>query len=164
MSDYDQLAYNLRKPLSAFFLSLTSGYVSGTWTPALTGTTIAGTFTYTAQAGTYTRIGDRVLLTARISISAIAVAPTGNLTITGLPITANATGVVSTSGNADFTDFTGITFGAGYTRLGGRITPSTTVISLTESGSNIQAIFLPAGALVLVGGAAEFIITGQYQA
>lgn len=63
---------------------------SGTFTPVLLGTGTAGTFTYSAQLGTYTQIGDRVCIDIRIGISAVAVAATGNLRISGLPFVASA--------------------------------------------------------------------------
>ncbi len=162
MSDYDQLAYNLRKPLGVWLLPFTAEHV-GAWTPSLVGTTIAGTFTYALQGGTWTRLGNRVLILGRINITAIAVAPTGNLTITGLPITSAATSAAGIAGVVDVNDFTGITYTAGYNKVGGRINVATSVIALTETGSGVGAILLPAAALALVGGVAEFVFTAHYQ-
>jgi hypothetical protein len=143
-------------------LVFTPFFDEDTWNPNLVGTGTAGTFTYTLRSGTYTRLGTRVLFEGRINISAITVAPTGNLTITGLPFSSTSPGS-GIPGVANFTDFTGVTFGAGYTTLGGRVNTGATTIALTESGSNKQAIFLPAAALVLVGGVAEFVFGGHYQ-
>lgn len=70
-----------------------SFYATGTWTPAFAGTTVAGTFTYNGQVGFYTRIGNQVLVHGFVSISAIAVNPTGNMIITGLPFTAANVGL-----------------------------------------------------------------------
>lgn len=68
----------------------TTFYASGTWTPFFEGTTIAGTFTYVTQQGRYARIGSRVFIEFDIAISAISVAPTGNMIITGLPVVSGA--------------------------------------------------------------------------
>lgn len=65
-------------------------YASGAFTPFFEGTTIAGTFTYAVQQGRYARIGSRVLFEFDIAITAIAVAPTGSMIITGLPIVSGA--------------------------------------------------------------------------
>ncbi len=64
---------------------------SGTWTPTFKGSGTAGTFTYTQQVGNYIKIGKLVYIQGRVAISAIAVAPTGNMTIEGLPFTSEAT-------------------------------------------------------------------------
>lgn len=62
---------------------------TGTWTPAFTGSSTAGTFTYTAErSGYYIRIGNLVLAYGDVGISAITGAPSGNMQITGLPFTA----------------------------------------------------------------------------
>jgi hypothetical protein len=63
---------------------------TGTWTPFFEGTTGAGTYTYVTQTGRYMRVGNRVHFEFDINISAIAVAPTGNMIITGLPILSGA--------------------------------------------------------------------------
>lgn len=65
----------------------TTFYATGTWTPTFRGSTIAGTFTYTGQVGSYTRIGNQVFVHAYVQISAISVAPTGSMVIAGLPFT-----------------------------------------------------------------------------
>ena len=57
-------------------------YEEGTWTPTISGSTTAGTGTYSVQVGRYTKIGNRVWVDARISWSAHT--GTGNLYITGL--------------------------------------------------------------------------------
>ena len=137
-------------------------FAIGTWTPSLKGTTIAGTFTYTNQQGHYTRIGDLVSAFGRVTISAIAVAPTGNLRIAGLPITPTTLSE-GKAGTTHVNDWNGITFGAGYTYMGGWVVNATAEIALTESGSNIADIFLPAAGLVLVGGTSELNFTATYR-
>ena len=75
-------------------------YEEGTFTPTAIGASTAGTTTYTAQNGYYTKIGRQVNVTLLVAWSALT--GTGNLSIQGLPFTiANLTqnypvGAVST--------------------------------------------------------------------
>jgi hypothetical protein len=62
---------------------LLSDYEEGTFTPAISGTTTAGTGTYIAQVGVYTKIGRQVTTYGRVRISAHT--GTGNMLITNLP-------------------------------------------------------------------------------
>ncbi len=57
----------------------------GTWTPTLVGASTAGSTTYTAQQGYYTRIGNTVF--AHCTVTMTAMTGTGNLTLGGLPFT-----------------------------------------------------------------------------
>jgi len=61
------------------------GYETGTFTPGVEGTTLAGVGTYTKQNGHYTRIGNICWVTCFIGWSAHT--GTGNIRITGLPFT-----------------------------------------------------------------------------
>ena len=64
-------------------------YVASTsFTPVVVGTTTAGTGTYTEQTGRYTRIGSTVHY--QISLGWSAHTGTGNLKITGMPVTNSA--------------------------------------------------------------------------
>ena len=60
-------------------------YEEGTWTPAIEGTTTAGSGTYSNQVGRYTKIGNQVTIWARLSWSAHT--GTGNMVISGFPFT-----------------------------------------------------------------------------
>ena len=63
-------------------------YSAGAWTPAFAGSAIAGAFTYTAQVGSYIRIGNLVYAQFRVSISNVGTAAAGYAYITGLPFNA----------------------------------------------------------------------------
>lgn len=63
-------------------------YLEGTFTPAVTFGGGATGVTYTAQTGTYTRIGNRVIYSLRVVLSAKG-SSTGEFRITGLPFTAS---------------------------------------------------------------------------
>jgi hypothetical protein len=58
-------------------------YEEGTWTPVYSGTTVAGTGTYTRQSGVYVKIGNLVFVSCTIGISAHT--GSGSVEITGLP-------------------------------------------------------------------------------
>jgi hypothetical protein len=62
-------------------------YEEGTWTPVIEGTSEAGTGTYVTQSGNYTKIGNSVLLRARVRWSAHT--GTGSIFISGLPFSAS---------------------------------------------------------------------------
>lgn len=139
-------------------------YASGAWTPTFVGSTIAGTFTYDATntGGFYTRIGNQVVLEGRLRITAIAVAPTGNLQIGGLPITSATTGR-NTAGALHMGSWTGITLTGARTMLGAVIVDTVLLANLFESGTNIAVNVTQGGGLVLVGGIADLRFSGSYQ-
>lgn len=69
-----------------------SDYEFGTWTPTVIGTSSAGSGTYLAQNGRYTKIGNVVTATAYLNWTAHT--GTGNMQFSGLPFTVlNATNV-----------------------------------------------------------------------
>ena len=72
---------------SAALVTLGLPYETGTFTPVVSGSTTAGTGTYTTQLGRYTRIGNRVFYTVNIVWSGHT--GTGTLRIS-LPLTSNA--------------------------------------------------------------------------
>lgn len=65
-------------------------YEEGTWTPTLSAT--GCTFSYAGQIGTYTKIGNRVLLDFRVELNTSGNTLAGNaLSLTGLPFAAATT-------------------------------------------------------------------------
>jgi len=62
-------------------------YEEGTWTPALSAT--GATFVYAQQSGRYTKIGNTVVVHARIILSSTS-GGSGNVEVTGLPFTTAA--------------------------------------------------------------------------
>lgn len=67
---------------------LLNDYEEGTFTPTAVGASTSGSTTYTAQTGSYTKIGRAVTVTFRVAYSAAT--GTGSLVIGGLPFTAAA--------------------------------------------------------------------------
>lgn len=62
-------------------------YEENTFTPTVSGTTVAGAATYTTRTGKFTRIGNQVFFQIEINITAHT--GTGNMIVTGLPYTAS---------------------------------------------------------------------------
>ena len=61
-------------------------YEEGTFTPAIYGSTTAGSITYTYQSGVYTKIGNKITVSVNLAVSSIGNAA-GNLRISGFPFT-----------------------------------------------------------------------------
>lgn len=132
-----------------------SQYDEGTFTPTFVGTGTAGTFTYEAQLGRYTRVGDRVSYSLILQISAISVSPTGDLTIMGMPFTPAGGVHASTIGWQS-----GLTNTATYTQFGFYGESGDSHLYVTEFKSGAAGAFAPATAL---GSSVKLIISGTYE-
>lgn len=131
---------------------------SGTWTPVFSGSGTAGTFTYTTQRGDYRRIGDLIYVSGRVTISAIAVAPTGTMRITGLPFTSfNVSGVF---GVVAFGLTNQFNYAAASLGLQGIISPNTSLIDLWETFDNAASAQAPAANFTNVN--CDLIFSGWY--
>jgi hypothetical protein len=128
-------------------------YDEGTWTPTLAGSTTAGSHTYAEQSGVYTRIGDLVFVTARISVSSKDAAMAGNILITGLPFTVEA----SNDHALAFGQVGGITF---TDQLSFYANSGQTVINLINNTSGSNAALVAAAA---VGATPFIIVSGVYK-
>lgn len=110
-----------------------SNYAEGTWTPTLVGGSTAGTTTYTAQNGYYTRVGNMVWCTFWVQGSAAT--GTGNATLGGLPFTIKS----QTNGNPTFpilsVSAAGWTWPAGTTGLVGDGAANTTTMLIWGQAS-----------------------------
>lgn len=127
-------------------------YEEGTFTPVITGGSGAGVGVYTQQSGFYTKIGNRVLFS--ISIAWTAHTGTGDMLITSLPFTSNAT-----SGNVASMSFgycDGLALTAGYVVNG----------YIGNSGARIDVVQYPSGggtqSAVAMDVAATIIVSGTY--
>jgi len=95
-----------------------SSYEEGTWTPALLfDSSMVGTFTYTTQVGTYTKVGR--LVTARFNLAWSARPSAGVIMVIALPFTAvnagNVQGFISAQGGITNTGYSTIVAGDGLT-------------------------------------------------
>ena len=123
--------------------------VRGSFVPLWVGSTIAGSFTYTTAACLveWTRHNDRLFFNGRIVISAIGVAPTGNLTITGWPYSGVTDGGMVIAGGGTLITWT-LNLAAGYTDASLQFTNSA-VATVLRSGDNVAAVAVAGGELIV---------------
>lgn len=115
---------------------------TGTFTPTFAGSATPGSCTYVAgrRDGSYVREGNRVTFALELAISAIPTAPTGNMTITGLPFPAAG----SQDGAVWFGLIANVNLSAGASMLTGFIPAGTSVITLYEAFDNAGSTPMPA--------------------
>lgn len=125
-------------------------YEEGTFTPTVVGTSTAGSGTYTAQVGRYTKVGNLVAFTVTLAWSAHT--GTGDIRISGLPFTsANVTGMQpALSVWADSLTFIG--------QLAARINANATTFDLQS------IVTAAAAAAVAIDTAASVTLSGVYEA
>lgn len=139
-----------------------AGAATSTFTPTLFGSGTPGTFTYdTANTeAVYTRIGNEVFVEGRVIISATSVAPTGNVSIGGLPFTSAA---ATNSGNIAgvlHTVWSGINLQAGYTYVAGVVVGSVSSAFLYECGDNVARMIIQGGEM---GATFDIFFAGHYR-
>jgi hypothetical protein len=133
---------------------LTSFYASGTFTPGYQGSSTAGSWTYSVQAGFWTRIGNRCFFNVSIAAATRPGAPTGNAWIIGLPFTSAADSNSHAAVAIDTADQ--VTLGGTTIQLTARIPPNGTRVEFVEviaAGSTVlPATSLTATAFLRVAG------------
>jgi hypothetical protein len=126
-----------------------ANYVVGTWTPTFVGSS-GGSAVYSAQTGGYTRIGDTVFFNIYIVLTSSTLS--GNITISGLPLTVGA-GVY----------FAGSIFANG---LGATATPN--LMALVSASTTVISLYIyTAGAATALtatnlGSTPTLVISGHY--
>ena len=105
----------------------------GSWTPAVTASSTAGTPAYTTAVGSYVRMGNYIYVQFKIVLSGWTGSPSGNVTITGLPFT--ATSATNDNGGCLITSYTVSALAATNYGLTATIAPSTTVATLFSDGN-----------------------------
>jgi hypothetical protein len=90
--------------------NLLDDYEEGTWTPAIQGSSTAGTYTYLEQQGHYVKVGNQVTTWFNLSNITTGSAGSGSLYLTGLPFTINWQSGFNGAGigSAELNYFTGI--------------------------------------------------------
>jgi len=111
-------------------------YEEGTFTPTAYGASTAGTTTYAAQTGSYTKVGDTVSVDIYISWSAMT--GTGNLQIGGLPFTSSSASNYYATGTV--VPLLGITWPSGKTQLNPIIGTSGTFMSIYGSATDTNSL------------------------
>lgn len=142
--------------MSIVFSSPGGGLNTTTWTPVLSGSSTAGTQTYTQQVGRYATVGNMAFGSFAISISALDGAAAGNGIITGFPLV--AANFSSMSFPLYLANMAGITLTATYTQITARISGGASTINLLQSGpvANANAV------IPITGFANASSITGSF--
>ena len=132
---------------------LLADYEEGTFTPVISGSTSAGSGTYTFQSGWYTKIGNRVIFNVTLGWSAHT--GTGNILFSGLPFTSASASGLNYNPCTFLAD--GLTLTA-LNMLGGTINPNNTTISIQQcpTGGGSPAL-IPMDTVVSL-----LFISGQY--
>jgi hypothetical protein len=135
--------------------ALLNWYEEGTFTPTLQGSTGNPTPTYTAQVGTYTRIGNVVYVWIQVYTSAVS-GGTGDLRIGDLPFSTNAS-----YGARFIVTCTRVDFSATTTYVNAAVDGSSNKIYLAETNDNSNDTVVPISAWN-AGAAAGVSISGFY--
>jgi hypothetical protein len=127
-------------------------YEEGTFTAAFTSGTGTVTINPSYDTGAYTKVGNKVYFTGEFRVSSVST-PTGTLTLTGLPFTANN----STQGTAAVSIFAdSLTSGAG----------ESIIARILQNTSAIQILKFNSGAAAALAGdtqaSSTFILEGSY--
>jgi hypothetical protein len=143
--------FTANTPAAGMTSQLLNWYEEGTFTPTAIGSSPAGTTTYTAQTGTYTRIGN--LVTFRLYVvSTVSAGSGGALIVGGLPFASSASAPASA---VSINLFNTLSLTAGHV-ITGFIDGNQSFISfrqyLTGGGAVAQVSPQPVG----------FAISGQY--
>lgn len=138
---------------------------SGSFTPVLVGSGVAGTFTYTANATLveWTRFGSRLFYNGRIVITAITANPTLNMTVTGWPYAGVSDANMAIAGGGDMIGNRGITFPAGYTWSSLRFVNGSSAATILRNGSGVAGATVQGAEIGLVGGSIDLQFVGSYR-
>jgi hypothetical protein len=126
---------------------LLADYEEGSWTPVVSGSTSAGSGTYTQQFGAYTKIGNMVYW--RMFVAWTAHTGTGNTLLSGLPFTSNTTRATPAVGW-----FSGFTF------------TENPFLYVNNNSTSIDAIQMNSGtnaSAIAIAGSASIYAAGCYQ-
>lgn len=109
-------------------------YSEGVWTPVLASNAVAGTHTYSHQAGSYVKLGRLVFLLFELQLSTVDQAMSGSLFgVAGLPFVNSAA-----YGTAHFYLYEGLTApSAPCTQIVGLINPYEWMVSILWTGSGV---------------------------
>lgn len=152
---------------ATFALSKNSGFVitgvapmresSGIWVPVLAGTDTPGVHGYSEQKGFWSRLGNRVRISASIAVADKDAAMVGGLQVLGLPFSA---GQAYGSAVVPVALFDGFTLSGGRTALTGIVFPNTSAVALRKAGSGVALTIVPQsdipGAICLLSFSAEY--------
>jgi hypothetical protein len=129
--------FTANTPAAGMTSQLLNWYEEGTWTPTITFATpgdLAITYSATIRVGTYTRIGNRIIVNFNVATTAFTfTTASGSLQISGLPFTAQNLTASTSAGAMVWGGITKI----GYTQVTPRVQPNTILIDFVASGSAV---------------------------
>lgn len=112
-------------------------YEVGSWTPTLSGTTTAGSHSYNAQNGVYTRIGDMVHVEVNIVLSSLDAAMSGSARISGLPFSSSSGNSVLYIGSLELGN---VTFGTSIPTAAVIANTTHALLRLQNNSSGISSL------------------------
>lgn len=116
-------------------------YASGSWTPAIGGSSSDGTVGYDNRNGIYTRIGALVVAAFSVDLASVAVAPGGDLRLGNLPFTS------SSSVGYGFLSFDTLNLSANVVQVQIRVRASSTSCDFIELYDNASATLVQGAAI-----------------
>jgi hypothetical protein len=155
--------FTANTPAAGMTSQLLNWYEEGTFTPSITFATpgdLAITYSATIRVGTYTRIGNRVIVNFNVQTTAFTfTTASGALQITGLPFTSKNLTADASAGAMVWGGITKI----GYTQVTPRVQPNTVLIDFVASASglaqsSIVATDTPSGGAMTLRGTLTYEI------
>ena len=114
-----------------------SDYAATTWTSAVTTTSTVGTPAYTIQVGSYEKLGRQVTVRFDITLSGWTGSPTGNVQISGLPVSSANTS--NDYGTCSISNYTVTGLAASNIGISGLIAPNTSAIILYQNSNTASS-------------------------
>lgn len=136
----------------------TQVFVSGTWTPTITGSGGGGTITYSTQAASYVRIGEWCQIQCYVALATLTTAPVGNVRVGTLPFSTNATAQHFQALSLAW--YANVDLAAATIQLGALLDPNTSTVRFDQTTDNGVATQLPTSALTATSG---FMLSGMYR-
>lgn len=147
---------NLKQQLQDSFDAV---FDSGTFTPVIAGSSVAGVNTYSNQLGVYCRVGDLVFIHISVILASKDAAMAGELRVTGLPFTVKNSGAGGNQ-NLSCTPIS-LEHQSGYNDWCSEAVANAAYIKIVEAGDNV-GIFSTQASQVKSNTSA-LVISGCYQ-
>ncbi len=129
-----------------------ASYVTGTFTPTLIDTG-SGTYTYTSQSGSYTKVGNIVFVSLTIEMATNS--GNGDVSVSGLPFEVDGYHMAHSA------NYGRVSLDSNYSTMGGQFQDGTTTVKLFEVGTGTTLNTGPIAHTQLQG-TAYFTLSGTY--
>jgi hypothetical protein len=153
--------FTANTPAAGMTSELLNWYEEGTWTPTITFSTIgdlAIVYDVSNRIGSYTRIGNRVMINFTVRTTSYTFTTAGgNLEISGLPFTSGNLGEIVSCGSLIWAGITKV----GYTQVTTRIPSNTSSIFFVATASalgtsSVTATDTPSGGTMVLRGSVTY--------